>query len=187
MIIVDFIKYLATVIEAILVRRIATYIPCRELRNVIYRICRARVGSNSRIYLGVQIRQSKNLVIGNNCNILDQCILDAAGGLTMGNDVSVSFGCYLISGSHNINDPYFAADFAPIVVKDHVWIGAHATVLKGVTIGEGAVVCAGAVVTKDVPPYAIVGGVPAKVIGERNHGLIRQVEVSHGYKRFTFT
>lgn len=68
--------------------------------------------------------------------------------------------------------------------NDHVWIGSNATILKGITIGEGAVVCAGAVVTKDVPSFTIVGGVPAKIIGKRNQGIVRQVEILSGYKRF---
>ncbi|MFK1641101.1 DapH/DapD/GlmU-related protein [Bacteroides fragilis] len=59
----------------------------------------------------------------------------------------------------------------PVVIEDRVWIGPNAIILHSVTIGEGAVVAAGAVVTKDVPPFSIVGGIPAKVIGSRNSNL----------------
>jgi maltose O-acetyltransferase len=67
--------------------------------------------------------------------------------------------------------PDFAGRTAPVVIEDFAWLGSRAMVLPGVTVGKGAVVAAGAVVTRDVPPYAIVGGVPARVIGERERGL----------------
>lgn len=180
MILVDILKHYATVIESFFCNRIVTFIPCRVLRNTLYRLCRAKIGKHVRIYIGCRTRKTKSLRIGNNCNILDGTILDALGGITIGNDVSISFRCNLISGGHDIQDPYFPGDHRPIVIHDHVWIGAGATVIRGVTIGEGAVVCAGAVVTKDVEPYTVVGGVPAKTIGRRNK-VIRQCAVPKWY------
>lgn len=76
-----------------------------------------------------------------------------------------------MSGGHKVDSTTFEGEHLPIKIKDYVWIGVNAVVLKGVSIGEGAVIAAGAVVTKDVEPYAIVGGVPAIVIGRRNHDL----------------
>jgi maltose O-acetyltransferase len=70
-----------------------------------------------------------------------------------------------------VQDPDFVESFAPVVIGDRVWIGLRALVLGGVTIGEGAIVAAGAVVTKDVAPYTIVAGVPAVSVGERTRGL----------------
>ena len=78
----------------------------------------------------------------------------------------------MITGSHDIDDPYFTADFKPIHVGHHCWIGTGAIVLQGVTIGDGAVVAAGAVVTKNIPPYEVWGGVPAKFIRKRNSDLL---------------
>lgn len=72
-----------------------------------------------------------------------------------------------MSGSHDVQDPDFKYNGEQIIIDDYVWIGVNATILKGVHIREGAVVSAGAVVTKDVEPYTIVGGIPAKVIGKR--------------------
>jgi len=72
---------------------------------------------------------------------------------------------------HNVNDPDFRGESAPVIIGDYAWISCRTVLLPGVRIGEGAVVAAGAVVTKDVEPYAIVGGVPAKNIGERSQGL----------------
>ena len=77
----------------------------------------------------------------------------------------------LITSNHLKDDPYFGVEDKPITIEDYAWVGSRATVLPGVTIGRGAVVAAGAVVTKDVPAYAVVGGVPAKVIGERAKDL----------------
>ncbi|HEU5439754.1 MAG TPA: acyltransferase, partial [Ktedonobacterales bacterium] len=78
-----------------------------------------------------------------------------------------SSGVWLVTGTHDMNDPDFRDEYKAIVIDDYAWIGSRATILAGVTIGRGAVVMAGAVVTRDVPPFAVVGGVPAKVVGER--------------------
>ena len=85
----------------------------------------------------------------------------------IGENVSISPGTWLVTGTHDINDPDFAVSFKPIVIGNYVWIGVRATVLGGVTIGDGAIVMAGAMVTRDVPAYAVVGGVPARVVGQR--------------------
>ena len=94
-----------------------------------------------------------------------------AGGLTIGDSVSVSHGVMIMTGSHDVQSRHFPVKFYPIEIGDFVWIGCGAMVLQNVKIGKGAVVSAGAVVTKDVPPYTIVGGVPAKVIGHRTEDL----------------
>ena len=77
----------------------------------------------------------------------------------------------MITGSHDIDDPQFTADFKPIKVGHHCWLGTGAIILQGVSIGDGAVVADGAVVTKDVPPYEVWGGVPARFIRKRSHEL----------------
>lgn len=105
--------------------------------------------------------------IGEGSVINHGCLLYTTGGLTIGRQVSVSAGVWLVTGSHDINAPDFRAAFHPIVIEDYAWIGARATILAGTRIGEGAVVMAGAVVARDVAPYTIVGGVPARPVGER--------------------
>lgn len=109
--------------------------------------------------------------IGDNCVVNRQCHIDGRSGVVIGNNVNVSLQCCLISLQHDHNDPQFGAVGAPIVVKDHAWLGARAVILPGVTIGEGAVVAAGAVVTRTVPDYTVVGGVPAREIGQRNRNI----------------
>lgn len=98
-------------------------------------------------------------------------MLDARGGLTIGNSVSISHNVVIMTGGHKANSETFEGEHLPIDIADYVWIGCNAVVLKGLTIGKGAIVAAGAVVTKNVEPYTIVGGVPASVIGHRNQNL----------------
>ena len=80
-------------------------------------------------------------------------------------------GVWIWTMQHKVNDPDFGGESAPVIIGDYAWISCRTVLLPGVRVGEGAVVAAGAVVTKDVEPYAIVGGVPAKKIGERSQGL----------------
>ena len=105
--------------------------------------------------------------IGEGTVINQGCLLYTTGGLTIGKQVSISAGVWLVTGTHAMNDPQFPAEFHPIEIGDYAWIGARAMILAGTRIGEGAVVMAGAVVTRDVAPYSIVGGVPARPVGVR--------------------
>lgn len=123
------------------------------------------------IMLGSEVHAPAQLRIGRGCAIGNRCVLDARGGITIGRDVNISSHARLQTAKHLIDDPDFMHDFSPISVGDRVWIAEGAVVLGGVTLGEGAVVAAGAVVTKDVAPYSVVGGVPARPIRERARDL----------------
>jgi acetyltransferase-like isoleucine patch superfamily enzyme len=109
------------------------------------------------------------IVIGNNFYANAGCHL--LGSITIGNNVQIGPQVVFWGRDHGMKKDILINrqphNLQPIVIQDDVWIGAHATILKGVTIYEGAVVAAGAVVTKDIPPYAIVAGVPAKIIKYR--------------------
>ncbi len=109
----------------------------------------------------------KKVSIGKNTVINWDCMLYTTGGLIIGENVSIAAGVWLVTGTHDMNHPQFLDTYRPIVIGDYAWIGMRATILGGISIGEGAVVMAGAVVTHDVPPYAVVGGIPAKVIRQR--------------------
>ena len=151
-------------------------IPSQVIRNYLYRkYFGLIIGSNTVIYNSCHIRAPKNIVIGENTSIGDQCILDGRSGLTIGNCVNMSTGAWIWTMQHDVNDPDFAATGSPVVVEDYAWISARTIILPGVTVGHGAVIAAGAVVTKSVEPYTIVGGVPAKKIGERNQNLNYQL------------
>ncbi|MDR0792472.1 MAG: acyltransferase, partial [Chitinophagaceae bacterium] len=99
------------------------------------------------------------------------CFFDGRNGITIGNKVSISHKVTLITESHDTDSPTFDTIRGKIIIEDYAWIGVNATILQGITIGEGAVVAAGAVVTKPVAPYTVVGGVPAKKIKDRVQNL----------------
>lgn len=147
------------------------FTPCWRFRRWYYRRMGIRIGRNTTINMNQYILTPQSLAIGDDCHINRGCLLDARGYLEIGNNVSISYGVKLMTGSHDSSDSRFPGKYLPIRIGDNAWIGVNATVLQNVKIGEGAVVAAGAVVTKDVAPYTIVGGVPAKVIGERNKDI----------------
>lgn len=142
-------------------------IPSRHIRKWFAQILGARIG-HSFFFRRVEILFPKGLLIGDNSNIGWFSLLDARGGIKIGNNVSIASYAKLITGSHDLQSPEFTAKFKPIIINDYAWICTGAIITQGVRIGKGAVVAAGAVVTKDVNDYEIVAGVPAKVIGSRN-------------------
>ena len=147
-------------------------IPSHIIRNFIYKnILLVKRGRKSIIYFGCEIRAGYNLYIGEGTIVGDNCILDARDGIDIGDNVNISSEVRLWTGSHDINSPYFGYKGNNIVIGNRAWISSNAIILGGVKIGEGAVVCANAVVTKDVKPFTIVAGVPAKPIGERSQDL----------------
>lgn len=127
----------------------------------------AKIGARTIIDRDWIVNTPQKLVIGNHCHINNNCIFDSRGGLTIGDNVSISYNVTFCSAGHNYNSPMFDYVPAPIVIANNVWIGLNATILKGVSIGEGVVIAAGAVVTKDCDSWGIYAGVPAKKIGER--------------------
>ena len=105
--------------------------------------------------------------MGSNIDIGQYCVIRASGGLKIGSDVLIAASSFITTRGHSVNLPRFGiTKDAPVIIEDHVWIGGNAVILPGVTIGKGAIVAAGAVVTKNVMPFTIVGGVPAKKIAE---------------------
>jgi acetyltransferase-like isoleucine patch superfamily enzyme len=143
----------------------------RRIRAFFYRTYGMKIGKDSVVYNSCEIRGPERISIGDNCAIGDRCVLDGRAGLRIGNNVNLSTAAWLWTNQHDPQDPEFGVQCAPIVIGDYAWVSSRASVLPGVTIGEGAVVAAHAVVTKNVEPYTIVGGVPAKKIGERTRDL----------------
>ena len=101
---------------------------------------------------------------GKNVFINHSAILSASGGIEFEDGVSIAPACRIATINHDFNERHTKYTYGKVTIKKNAWIGMNVTVCPGVTIGEYAVVAAGAVVTKDVPDYAVVGGVPAKVI-----------------------
>lgn len=149
-------------------------IPSHTIRNWLYRhVFRVRFAKSAVIYSNVEIRAPWNLIVDDGAIIGDKCILDARSGLYIGPNVNVSTGCWIWSLQHDVNSPYFSVEGEglPVIIKERVWLSCRTTILPGTTVGEGCVLCAGAVCTRDCKPYGIYGGIPAKRIGERNHNL----------------
>jgi acetyltransferase-like isoleucine patch superfamily enzyme len=153
-----------------------TYFPVHRVRVGYVRIFfRVKISRSSYLGRGQEItgyHTGASLRIGNNTIINRNCYLDGRAGITVGNNVNISFGTTIITLQHDYNSPDFACKAGSVIINDYAWIGAKAMIMPGVTIGEGAVVAAGAVVTRDVHPYTVVGGVPAKVIANRNKELV---------------
>lgn len=152
-------------------------LPSHRLRIWLYRnFFGAKLGKNVVLYYGTEIRGHHKLKIGKGSIVGDRAILDARrGGIEIGENVNIGTGVSLWTGQHDYNDPYFRSmpgRRGPIKIGNRAWIGPGVIILHNVTVGEGAVIAAGAVVTKDVPPYTLVGGIPAKPIGDRNKNLL---------------
>lgn len=147
-------------------------IPLVSLRMMAYRRLGIHIGRDSVILMTTEMHRSEDITIGNNTIINQHCLLDGRGGLRIGNNVNISSHTLLIPGTHDIQSSSdFTGTAHPIIIEDYVWLCTRCTILAGVTIGCGAVVAAGAVVTKSVMPYSVVAGVPARPIGTRNPDL----------------
>lgn len=143
------------------------HVPFWSWRKAYLKLVRANIGKGSFIMRKVYIQSPNRLKIGRFSHINRGCLVDARGNIKIGHSVSVSHNVSLVTGGHNYTDKYFSGKFEPITIEDFAWIGVGAIILQGVTIGKGAVVCAGSVVTKNVAAYDVVAGVPAKVIKKR--------------------
>ena len=146
-------------------------IPSRHLRKYWLELFGAKLGKNSFVSRRVEVLLPMGLIMGNGVNVGWFAELDARGGIEIGNNTVIASHVKIITGSHDVQDPNFTANFAPVKIGERCWLGTGAIVLEGVTIGDCAVIAAGAVVTKDVEPYTVVGGVPAKRIKERAKDL----------------
>jgi acetyltransferase-like isoleucine patch superfamily enzyme len=142
------------------------WIPLHFFRKFLYQLAGMKIG-RSHIHVGARFFDPRGIVIGNGTIVGERAFLDGRSKLTIGDHVDIASEVMIYNSEHDINDPMFLAISAPVEIEDYVFIGPRVIILPGVKIGKGAVVAAGAVVTKDVSAGAIVGGVPAQVIGER--------------------
>jgi len=146
---------------------IALKFPSQAFRKFILKINGTSFGKDVALYGGAEVRNPKGLVIGSNTSIGHDAILDARSGLEIGSHVNLSSQVMIWSLQHDYRCPNFSCIGGKVIIGDYVWLGPRTIILPGVTIGEGAVVCAGAVVTKSVEPYAVVAGIPAVKKTER--------------------
>jgi acetyltransferase-like isoleucine patch superfamily enzyme len=136
-------------------------------RLVLVKLVRAAVHGDISLERGVRVTGKGGVEIGSETNVNAGVVLDGRGGLRIGSKVNISPEALILSAEHDPRSPDFAGVEAPVVIGDRVWIAARAMVLPGSTIGEGAVVAAGAVVRGEVDPWSIVAGNPARKTGDR--------------------
>lgn len=148
---------------------VAYNIPIHFIRKLFYRVSGMKIGKNSYIHMWTRFYFPANIKIGQGTIIGDHAFLDGRAPLTIGNNVDIASQVLIYNSEHDINSDDFDPNQEPVEIGDYVFIGPRVVILPGVKIGKGAIVAAGAVVTSDVKDYEIVGGVPAKNIGERKN------------------
>lgn len=144
------------------------------MRYILLKTIAKEVGDNVLIAPDVYIFNPENISIGKNVSIHPMCYIEAKGNIEIEDDVSIAHGVTILSVNHiysDLNTPIKDQGIKckETKIKSNVWIGAKVSVLAGVTVGSGSVIAAGAVVTKDVDEFCVVGGVPAKIIKDRKN------------------
>jgi acetyltransferase-like isoleucine patch superfamily enzyme len=154
-------------IEWLLLNRIISSFPSHTIRKCFLYFKGAKISAHAIIYGGCEFRFPQGLIIGSGSSIGHRAVLDARRGLTIGKNVVLSTDVMIWTLHHDYNDINFVEIGAPVQIGDYAWLGSRSIILPGITIGEGAVIAAGSVVTKNVEPYCVVGGIPAKFISHR--------------------
>ncbi len=157
----DFLLYILHIISDIM--------PVYPIRRLFFELAGMRIDSGSTVHMQARFFEPRGIKIGQDTIVGFRSFLDGREKITIGNHVDIASEVMIYNSEHDLSSPDFSATSAPVVIKDYVFIGPRAIIMPGVTIGKGAVVAGGAVVTHDVPEFKIVGGVPAKIIGERKN------------------
>lgn len=184
------IKFLYTVFDFLIGFKLWLYnsifnkIPFYGIRKIIGKFY-FKIGKGSNVLSGVNLLNTKrnNITIGKNSVINNNCLLDGrVGKIIIGNNVDIARETNIFTLEHDPNSDYHLTKHGDVVIQDYVWVASRVTILPNVTIGKGAVVASGSVVTKDVEPMTIVGGVPAKKIGMRESKLLYNINYKPFFK-----
>lgn len=143
------------------------------LKKLFLTMVGGKIGKRVVFYPGVWITPGRNLIIEDDVDLAKDVLITSSGGVFIGARTLIGYRSQIISANHSIPPigerfPISGDDFKKIEISNDVWIGANCVITAGTKIGEGSVVAAGSVVTKDVVPFSIVGGVPAKLIKMRS-------------------
>lgn len=142
-----------------------------NLRRLLLRATGCKVGKKTTVHRGVTFFSFGKLQIGEHCTINYQCWLDNRAGIRIGNNVNISHNTRIYTLGHDIDDPMSVTLGKPVVIEDDAWIFPNTLIMPGVTVGRGAVIYPGSVVTRDVAAWTVVGGNPAKPIRQRNQDV----------------
>lgn len=143
------------------------YTPSHHIRRFFYRLSGIKIGRGSTIHMEARFYDPRNIEIGEDSIIGEKVVLDGRAKLIIGDHVDIASEVMIYNSKHDIHSPDFQTTQESVIIEDYVFIGPRAIIQPGVKVGRGAVVAAGAVVTKDIPAMMIVGGIPAKPINER--------------------
>lgn len=147
-------------------------LPSRTLRYFYLRVYLSHYGTGTGVQMGCTFLNGRKIFLGERNVINFGCLLDGRRyTIRVGNDVSIGPEAAILTLGHDPQSPEFADQGGDVIIGDKAWICFRAIILPGVTVGEGAVVAAGAVVSRDVEPYTIVAGTPARVVGRRANDL----------------
>jgi maltose O-acetyltransferase len=165
-------RLFAGTLLAFLFNRGVGHVPSRTVRDLYLRAWLGAYEKGAGVQSGCRFLHGRNVFIGERVVINFGCLLDGrVHKISIGADASIGPEAAILTLGHDPDSRDFATRGGDVVIGPRAWIACRAIVLPGVSIGEGAVVAAGSVVTRDVPPFAIVAGSPARVIGERNRDL----------------
>jgi len=143
------------------------------IKALFLRLNGASIGKRCTFYPGVWIAPGKNLFLGDDVDLAMGVLITTSGGVEIGDRTLIGYRAQIISANHSVpkgRGNIFGSghDKAKVSIGKDVWVGGNSMILPGITIGDGAIIAGGSVVTKDVSPYTIVGGIPATIIKERD-------------------
>ena len=150
--------------------------PSNHIRLFILKLFGMKIHGSVKFYEGFHIRSPHKIIIENGVSIGPHVLLDGRMGLHINKSAVLGYECIIWTLNHDYNDVNFCGKGAPVEIGPYAWICSRSIILPGIKIGEGAVIASGAVVTHDVPPYSVVAGVPARIIGRRE-----EKEYQYGY------
>ena len=145
------------------------HIPSHTLRNFFYKLAGIKMGKGATFHMWANFFNPKNIRIGDGTVVGDHVFIDGRAKVRIGKQVDIASSVMIYNSQHDLEKEDFGATEEEVEIGDYCFIGPRSIILPGVKIGKGAVVAAGAVVTKDVEAFCIVGGIPAGKIGERKN------------------
>lgn len=155
----------------LLILTLVGYVPSHRFRRLVYSSAGIELHPTSSLHWRARFFAPSGVSVGPHSTLGNDGFYDGREGIRIGSSVNIAGEVRIYTREHDVQAEDFAETGGPVVIEDYVYIGSRVTILPGVTVGRGAVVASGAVVTRDVEPFTIVGGVPARKVGKRSDDL----------------